>query len=65
MDKETAIKLAGGVSELAKLFDPPLTPSAVSQWGDKLPELRVFQLRQIRPRWFNRDGTVRMDRVPA
>jgi hypothetical protein len=58
MDKQTAIKLAGGVSKLAKIFVPPLTPSAVTQWG-VIPELRVFQLQKLRPKWFNRDGTVK------
>ena len=50
MKTQTAIELAGSAAALADLLG--ITPSAVSQWGDELPEGRVWQLRVIRPNWF-------------
>lgn len=29
-----------------------VTDSAVSQWGETIPELREWQLRVLRPEWF-------------
>lgn len=50
MNAQTAIDLAGGATALAELLD--ITPSAISQWGDKVPDARVWQLRVLRPAWF-------------
>jgi DNA-binding transcriptional regulator YdaS (Cro superfamily) len=50
MDKEQAIKLAGSASALAKLLG--ITRAAVSQWGAKVPQARVWQLKALRPKWF-------------
>lgn len=58
MKKQDAVDKAGGVNALAEVFG--ISPSAVSQWTDELPEGRVWQLRVIRPTWFT-DGPV----VPA
>jgi hypothetical protein len=56
MKKQDAIRWAGGSpSQLAAIFE--ITPSAVSQWGKALPQARVWQLRVLRPLWFNADGT--------
>ena len=52
MNKETAVRYAGGVSALAALLG--VTKQAVSQWGAQMPPLRVFQLRQLKPGWFRR-----------
>ena len=50
MDKQKAIELAGSAKALADIFG--ITESAVSQWGDEIPELRVLQLEKLRPEWF-------------
>ncbi len=52
MEKKRAIYYAGSAQALADLLG--VTKQAVSAWGDKLPPLRVFQLRQLRPGWFRR-----------
>lgn len=41
------IRLFGGVTRTAEVFG--VTKSAVSQWGDEVPPLRVYQLRERRP----------------
>lgn len=50
MEKQHAIDKAGSVKALADLFG--ITPAAISQWGDKVPEGREWQLRVIKPEWF-------------
>ena len=50
METKKAIELAGGVSALATMLG--MTPGAVSQWGETLPEGRTWQLRVLRPEWF-------------
>ena len=58
MKTQTAIELAGSAAMLAKILE--VTPSAISQWGEDVPQAREWQLRVIRPEWF-----VRADRQPA
>jgi len=55
MNTQHAIDLAGSAKALADLFG--ITASAVSQWNDELPDGRVWQLRVIRPAWFEPDAT--------
>ena len=50
MKTETAIAHAGSAAALARILQ--ITPGAVSQWGAHVPELRVYQLRILRPEWF-------------
>lgn len=50
MNTEQAIKLAGSPTALAKLLG--ITSAAVSQWGDDLPAARVWQLKCLKPEWF-------------
>lgn len=50
MKTQHAIKLATTAAELAELLG--ITPSAVSQWGEEVPEARVWQLQVIKPEWF-------------
>jgi len=50
MKTDAAIKLAGGSTALADLLN--ITVSAVSQWGELVPDLRVYQLKEIKPSWF-------------
>ena len=48
-----AIKLAGGTqAALGRVFNPPITRQAVQDWGENVPALRVYQLRELRPAWF-------------
>jgi DNA-binding transcriptional regulator YdaS (Cro superfamily) len=57
MKTEQAIKLAGSPTALAELLS--ITPSAVSQWGEDVPQAREWQLRVIRPAWFAADEKAR------
>jgi hypothetical protein len=50
MKTETAIAHAGSPKALAELLG--ITPSAISQWGEDMPEGRMWQLRVLRPEWF-------------
>lgn len=50
MHTKTAIDLAGSMTSLANILG--ITVSAVSQWGDAIPEQREWQLRVLRPEWF-------------
>lgn len=50
MKTERAIELAGGTKPLAELLG--ITSSAISQWGAKVPDRRVWQLRVLKPEWF-------------
>ena len=50
MDKQTAIKLAGSQSALARIFG--IERSAVHQWKN-IPLLRIYQLKEFKPEWFN------------
>jgi transcriptional repressor of cell division inhibition gene dicB len=51
MKTDQAIQHAGGAKALAELLG--ITPSAISQWGDDIPEPREWQLRVLRPAWFD------------
>ena len=57
MQTSNAIQWIGSAAALADLLG--ITPSAVSQWGETIPESRVWQLRVMRPAWFTRDGQPR------
>ncbi len=50
MKTQKAIELAGGSSALASWLG--ITPGAVSQWGEELPDRRIWQLKVLRPEWF-------------
>jgi predicted transcriptional regulator len=49
MTKTDLIKLAGSQTELARLLK--ITRAAVSMWKT-VPELRLRQLKDLRPEWF-------------
>jgi len=53
MKTDEAIKYAGSKSELARILG--VTRGAVSNFGEYLPEARVWQLKVIRPSWFKKD----------
>lgn len=50
MSKQEAIARAGNLSRLAELLG--ITPAAVSQWST-IPPARLWQLRVLKPAWFN------------
>lgn len=50
MRTDEAIRKAKGRNNLAKILG--ITGSAVSQWGETIPELRMYQLRRKKPHWF-------------
>jgi DNA-binding transcriptional regulator YdaS (Cro superfamily) len=50
MDKAQAIQKAGSAMALAKLLG--ITRQAISQWGDTVPQARLWQLKALRPAWF-------------
>jgi predicted transcriptional regulator len=49
MTKQQLIQLAGSQTELAKLLG--INRAAVCQWTT-VPELRLRQLRDLKPEWF-------------
>ena len=50
MQTQTAINRAGSATALAEILN--ITLSAISQWGENVPELRVYKLRELKPDWF-------------
>ena len=50
MKTDHAIQLAGSAAALAKLLG--ITPSAISQWGAEVPPLRAYELKELKPEWF-------------
>jgi len=54
MTKQELIKLAGSQSELAKILG--ISKPAVCQWK-AVPELRMRQLKDLRPDWFTKEKT--------
>lgn len=55
MKTQAAVKLAGSHKALADILE--ITPSAVSQWGQEIPDSRVWQLKVLRPGWFDGKST--------
>lgn len=53
MRTDQAIEKAGTTKALAELLE--ITPSAISQWGDEIPDGRYWQLRVVKPEWFGED----------
>jgi hypothetical protein len=50
MDTKTAIERAGSIAELSKMLG--ISRQAVYQWGEKVPDSRVWQLKVLKPDWF-------------
>ena len=50
MKKSFAIQQMGGVEQLADLLG--VFRQAIYQWGEDVPKLRVYQLRELRPDLF-------------
>lgn len=51
MSKEFAIYKAGGVLQLSKLLG--ISRAAIYQWGKEIPQARVWQLKALKPEWFD------------
>lgn len=56
LDTMKVIKRAGSRKALAALLG--IGRSAISQWRDKVPAQRAWQLRALRPEWFDADGAL-------
>lgn len=54
MNKTEAIQRAGTSAALARLLG--ISVAAVSQWRD-IPEKRIWQLKLLKPEWFNEQTT--------
>ena len=52
MKKEDAVRFAGTAKRLAEILG--ISPPAVSMWGDEIPQLQMYRLKELRPRWFTR-----------
>ena len=50
MKTQQAIALAGSVKALAEILG--ITSAAISQWGEDMPDGRMWQLKVLRPKWF-------------
>ena len=70
MKPARAIQLAGGEQKaLVALFCAggyPVSKQSVSLWvkQGKIPNVRIFQLREIRPDWFHGDPMVKTNPKP-
>jgi len=51
METKKAIEKAGSTTNLARILE--ITPAAICQWGEVIPEQRIWQLRVLRPEWFD------------
>lgn len=58
---EDVIRVIGGKSILADLLE--IERSAVSQWGEYIPELRRYQLKELRPTLEREIAALRRSRV--
>lgn len=50
MEKQKAIKLAGSQMKLAAILG--VSQAAISQWGQDVPMMRIYQLKTLKPDWF-------------
>lgn len=52
MKKADAITLAGSAAELARILG--IRQQSMTDWGEYIPPLRAYQLRDLKPEWFKR-----------
>ena len=52
MKKLHAIKKAKSAANLARLLG--ISKQAVSKWGENLPELQIYRLKELKPEWFRK-----------
>jgi hypothetical protein len=55
MEKQKAIKLAGSQIKLAAILG--VSQAAISQWGQDVPVMRIYQLKTLKPDWFKDEPT--------
>ena len=55
MEKQKAIKLAGSQVKLAAILG--VSQAAISQWGEDVPMMRIYQLKTLKPEWFVNEPT--------
>ena len=63
MLKHQAINLFGSPADLARALG--ISVAAIYQWGETIPRLRVFQIREIKPECFNADGSLKTEAAKA
>lgn len=63
MKTKDAIQLAGSAAELSRILG--ITQSAVSQWGEEVPELSLFRLKARKPKWFKKTSMAAANQVIA
>jgi len=49
MKTSDLIKHCGSMEKVGKLFTPSISRAAVCQWGNRIPPLRVYQLKDHHP----------------
>ena len=51
MKKQYAIEKAGSRRALSEILG--ISQAAISMWGENIPQARVWQLKTLRPEWFD------------
>ena len=51
MDKKYFINKAGSINKLSAILG--INRQAITKWKDQIPEGRIWQLRVLRPEWFD------------
>lgn len=54
LSPQRAVRLAGGIHELAAVFGPPTLRQHVDYWlrVKRIPKWRIEALQRLRPSWF-------------
>jgi hypothetical protein len=55
MKKLDAVTRAGSAVNLARILG--ISRQAVSKWGEEIPPLQVYRLRDKKPAWFRKKPT--------
>jgi len=56
MTKDQLVQLAGSQAKLARILG--ISRTAVNYWKQKIPPLRMYQLKELRPEWFKAKSDV-------
>lgn len=54
MTKTELIRRMGSEYAVAKLFN--CSRQAVNRWANRIPALRLYQLRELKPEWFRKNA---------
>ena len=58
------IAAAGNKTQLAQILG--IKRQAVQSWGETVPELQQYRIKELRPRWFRKGGPMNQpERQPA